>query len=72
MLGTIHEKGTMFFRKAAGTVEREGVVEYEVTTAIGSGCPIVRSSKTGKWYTLQWDEIVQMAVDAGIDNPDDK
>lgn len=72
MAGTIYPKETIFFREAAGTcVSTDDVVEYELTTAIGAGSPIVRSSKTGKWFTLCWDEIVKMAVDAGIDIPDE-
>jgi len=40
---------------------------YELAIQRGDKAPIVRSNTTGKWFTLTWAEIINLAVDAGID-----
>lgn len=57
----------MFFREAAGEAEGPDGVKYELTTNVGTGTPLVRSNKTGKWFILDWCDIVELAIAAGID-----
>ena len=48
-----------------GTAEAGGV-KYELTINMGNNTPIVSSSKTGKYFTLSWQDIINLAIDAGI------
>ncbi len=65
--GKIHPPKTLFFRQAVGTVTDNESNEYDCTLNMGGVHPIVCSKKTGKWFTLGWDDIVRLAVKAGID-----
>lgn len=64
--GTIHNTKYMALRMHVGTAESDGVA-YEMSVDAGLRTPIVRSKQTGKWFTLSWNEIVNMAVAAGVD-----
>lgn len=66
-LGTIKPKGTLILREQVGEAEAENGNSYELTTSVSSGQPIVRSQKTGKWFLLSWQEIIDLAVEAGVD-----
>jgi hypothetical protein len=70
MTGTIHPKKTMFLRQDCGKAKGDKV-EYELTAAM-TGEPIVRSSLTGKFFTLSWENIIDLAIEAGIDKEDSK
>lgn len=48
---------------------KNGKHEYELTTNAGTRALIVRNIKTGKWFVLAWSDIVEMAVEAGINTP---
>ena len=63
--GTIHPKKTLLLRMETGTAEAGGV-KYELTINMGNNTPIVSSSKTGKYFTLSWQDIINLAIDAGI------
>lgn len=65
--GQIHPPRTMFLRVHCGEATA-GKLKYEMATAI-AGMPIVESKQTGKWFTLSWQQIIDMAVKAGIDEP---
>ena len=65
--GTIFPESSMFLRKAVGTAESQGGQKYELTTSVPRGSPIVRSEKTGKYWTISWDELITLARTSGID-----
>ena len=65
-IGEIHPPESMFLRNVVGKGNK-GENHYEMDTDTGTGCPIVRSKQTGKWFTLSWTKIVNMAREAGID-----
>lgn len=66
-IGTIHSKDTMFMRETVGEAVDETLgITYEMTTNIGNGAPIVASSKTGKKFTLSWEDIIDLAIKAGV------
>ena len=56
----------MFLRVHAGTAEY-GKLKYEMAYLMG-GSPIVESKQTGKWFTLSWQDILDLARKAGIDD----
>ena len=67
MSGKIIEKDTMILRKFIGEAEDEGK-KYEICVNM-NGSPLIESKQTGKYYSLGWEDILKMAVEAGIDEP---
>lgn len=67
-VGSIHERDSLFLRVACGEAKAPGVV-YELNTNV-DGTPLIRSSKTGKWFSVPWRDLLRLAVDAGIDADD--
>ncbi len=71
MTGQIHNSKSLFLREAVGTAtDPEAKIKYEMTTINDNRQPMVCSSKTGKYFTLSWEDIVNLAVEAGIDKDD--
>lgn len=68
-IGKIHDSKTLFFRIEVGAAATVGV-NYELALCANTNVPIVRSGKTGKWFTLAWGDIVNLAIKAGINGPD--
>ncbi len=67
-IGNIIEADTLILRQDVGTLDKEsGETAYELSTTMGTLCPIIRSKVTGKWFTLGWDDIRELAIAAGID-----
>jgi len=67
-VGTLYPPRTMFLRQAAGEAEDKDGNQYEVAIA-PPGLPLVQSKQTGNWFALSFQDIVRLAVDAGIDEP---
>ncbi|PAT41186.1 hypothetical protein CK623_02795 [Vandammella animalimorsus] len=67
-IGTIHSRDSAFLRMACGDAKAPGVT-YELNTGI-NGAPLIRSGKTGKWFSVSWEELLRLAIDAGIDTSD--
>jgi hypothetical protein len=67
-VGKIYKKDTLFLRVAVGkaTKKTTGIV-YQMATIANTGVPVIQSEKTGQWFTLGWDEIISLAINAGID-----
>ena len=66
--GIVTSKQTLFLRQHVGTAnDDEQSIEYEMSTNVGNGQPIIRSSKSGRFWTVGWQELVRAAVAAGID-----
>jgi hypothetical protein len=69
-IGEIHPPKTLFFRQSVGDAkDKETGLGYEMTVNMGQYTPIVKSEQTGKWFTLSWTDIINLAVEAGIDKP---
>ena len=64
-VGKVYPPRSMFLRVHCGEATA-GKLKYEMATLI-AGMPIVESKQTGKWFTLSWQEIIDLAVKAGID-----
>jgi hypothetical protein len=63
--GELHDNGALFLRMSCGTAKGDDSGELELSTTM-SGSPIVRSEKTGHWFTLSWQDIVRLAVARGV------
>ena len=68
MLGTIHPKEALLLRVEVGNAKGDSS-SYEMSLVNGH-IPCVKSALTKKSFTLCWQEIIQLAVDAGIDKKD--
>jgi len=66
-IGMLYAPETLFLRNDVGTASGNGQT-YEMTTNFGNMAPIIRSRQTGKWFVLPWQEIIELAVKAGIDD----
>lgn len=65
-VGKLHDAKAMFLRMAAGTAKDDNGVEYELSYNM-DGTPIIRSGKSGKWWTLGWKKMLELAFADGID-----
>lgn len=68
-IGTIHPARSLFLRTGIGSA-RDGEKAWEISNLL-NGRPIVRSETTGKWFTLSWEDVLDLARDAGIDEPEE-
>ncbi len=67
-IGQIHPKHTMFLCEIVGSAKNESTGnEYEVLLNSNMS-PMVDSKKTGKRFTIDWKQIIDLAIEAGIDN----
>ncbi len=69
-IGRIIPAKAMILRHNVGTATGEDGTEYEMTTSVTDRSPLVKSSKTGKTFSLSWNDIINLAVQAGVDTPD--
>lgn len=66
-IGLIKGRQTLFFRADCGEAQEQGGDKYELSTNMGGGMPIVRNERTGKWWTITWKEMIDIAKKMGID-----
>jgi len=64
-IGEIHKPRTLFLRNHVGEATR-GKLSYKMSTLM-IGTPVVQSCQTGQWFTLSWENILELARAAGID-----
>ena len=64
--GEIYPSGSLLLRDAVGSVGDNEGNKYELCTLMNRG-PLVQSKQTGKYFSLSWEDIVRLAVEAGID-----
>jgi hypothetical protein len=68
--GTLHGPRTLFLTthggKATATINGREETFQLTCAGIGPGAPMVRCERTGIWFTLSWEDILAMALDAGI------
>lgn len=67
--GTLHKRETMFLRMSAGEATRNDGTKFELSTNMVGGNPIIRCESTGLWWSINWHDLIDMAVESGIDNP---
>lgn len=66
--GEIMPEGTLIMRQSIGTFQNEdGEDAYKAETTM-TGVPLIHSKKTGKYFALQWQDILKLARKAGIDD----
>lgn len=66
--GKILPGRTLILRENVGTIsDKTNGLKYEATVGLPALTPIIRSEKTGKWFVLSWEDILEMAQKAGVD-----
>ena len=70
MTGKIHPSTTLFMTVHVGEADR-GEFKYDMSTGM-SMSPIIRSTLTGKFFTLSWQDVLNLAVAAGIDKEEEE
>lgn len=66
MIGKIYKSMSLFFRQHVGEAKRENS-NYELSMVINDQTPLVCSKQTGKYFSISWQEIIELAIEAGID-----
>lgn len=64
MPGKVYGKDTLMLRFYVGEAEQKGI-EYELCIT-NLHEPHITSSKTGKSWVISWQELIKMAIEAGI------
>lgn len=67
MTDNLISKDALFLSVFVGNAKDQDDNEYELLTMANSN-PAVRSKKTGITYFLSWQEILTMAIKAGVNN----
>jgi hypothetical protein len=64
--GMLYDDGTLFLRFECGkATSTDTGITYELCTNV-DGSPIVRSSKTGRYFTMSWHQLIGAAIAAKI------
>jgi hypothetical protein len=66
--GTVHPPAAMILRNDVGSLKGEGT-QWDLSTVFGSNCPVIHSKQTGNWFILSWQEVLALAIEAGIELP---
>ena len=64
-IGRVYPKGSMFLRNHVGEAA-DGKRKYEMATNL-NGTPIIESKQTGKLFIIPWQDVLKLAIEAGID-----
>ena len=68
----IIEKDKLLMRVHVGEAkDEENGIEYHLSTSLATSTPMVSSSKTGRIFTISWGDILEMAIQAGINEEPD-
>jgi len=54
-------------RKVVGHAKADDGSVYEISTGQPNEIPIVRSMKSGKWWVCQWNKLIELAMEEGLD-----
>lgn len=66
-IGKLLPSKTLVLRVHVGEAKDGESRAYEMTISATSSEPIVRSQKSGRWFVLPWQDILRLAVEAGVD-----
>lgn len=66
MIGKFLDPKKLSLRTRIGTCSVDGK-DYEMQIILQTNQPIIESLQTGKKFTLTWEDIFELAIQAGID-----
>lgn len=67
-IGRNHKSGNLLLRKGIGTAEGEDGNAYEISLVDYRGSPLVRSERTGKYFELPLEDLINLAIARGIND----
>jgi len=71
-IGMIYPKDTLIMRNHVGDAKgADGEIVFEMSTNTFSGTPLIRHLKSGKYFSIDWQNMIDLAVAAGIDKEDE-
>lgn len=65
MKGTLYKEGPIFGPRTVGSAKSEDGLEYELCISI-TGSPLIQNKETGKYWGISWDELINLAREAGL------
>lgn len=65
MAGKIYPREAMFITIGIGSAGSIEHGEFELLAGL-NGAPIIRNLKTGKHWAIGWQDLIGMAVEAGV------
>lgn len=65
MAGTIRDEKYMSLRKFIGTCDADEHGELSMNIHM-DGTPCIESKSTGQTWTIGWQELIHMAIEAGV------
>lgn len=68
MIGRLIPSSCLIVRIEVGEAKNDSH-EYELSHMPG-GQPVITNIETGMHYTIGWQELIQLATDAGINEPE--
>lgn len=68
MSGKVYAPGMLTLCRHVG-VARAGGRLYRLGVSVADKRPVIKSARTGRLWTISWDELVEQACAAGIDDP---
>ena len=63
--GKINPASSLVFNELAGEGEFNGV-PIQISTSVPGGYPIVRNMETHNWFSLSWQDVVELAAARGL------
>jgi hypothetical protein len=67
-MSTIHPPNALLLRKFIGTAKGPDGTQFEMSLVNGI-IPAVKNETTGKTWTMNWEELVKLAVAEGVSEP---
>lgn len=70
VVGNIHLKKDkpMFLRQGVGSFGDKNDPDFEIDVNMSGFTPIITSTKTGKVWTINWHQLLSLAIAAGVDS----
>ena len=69
-IGKVDNGDSLVLRQFIGSMGPQDDPElYELSTAVATGQPLIRNTKTSRMFFITWPELLELARAAGIDNP---
>lgn len=65
MTGTVHARSTVIPRCSPSKRRHQGV-GFQVARHPSSGLPVIWCPETGRVWTVTWEELIDLAIGAGI------
>lgn len=66
-IGLIYPKDTLFLVQHIGEAGEPNKPEYTLYIGGMNAAPFIQSTKTGRIFTISWNDLVKIAKDAGVD-----